>query len=88
MAEWKSWKKCIRFQSPNTILLLPCSELEVFSLLKSLRKNTAAGTDELKTEPILTVSDVLSGPICHTCNHCAMTTGFFPDSMKIARLVV
>lgn len=71
----------------NSLFLSPCSELEIYSFLMRLNKNTAAGNDEIKAIPITFVANLLSAPLQHICNR-ALVTGIFPAAMKTARVTV
>lgn len=77
----------ISSHSTNSIFLSPCTADEICKLIKSLKTDSAAGYDEIKARPIIHVADILCAPLCHICNS-ALSTGIFPASMKIAKVVV
>lgn len=77
----------VSLDSTNSMFLSPCSEVEIFNLIRSLKRDSAPGYDEIKAEPIIRVADILCAPLCHICNN-ALVTGICPASIKIARVVV
>lgn len=61
--------------------------MKAFSILKVLKKNTTAGPDHIKAEPIIAVADVASALLCHIDNS-GLGNDIYPDPMKIAKLVL
>ena len=69
----------------NTIVLNSVTENEVRNIVKSL-KNTSAGWDGIHSKIIKKAFSVISKPLTHVLNLSFMQ-GFFPDSMKLARVI-
>lgn len=71
----------------KSIFLTPADESEIHSFIMNLPNNSAAGVDGIKAEPLKSVSQYISGPLTHICN-LILSTGIFPDKLKIARVSV
>lgn len=65
----------------DSIVLLPTSQVEISSLIKSLDIARVSGCDDLKAKPIKAVSHLISLPLSHISNS-VLNTGVLPDRLK------
>ena len=62
------------------------TQLEVSDIINSLRSGTAAGYDNIPISALKDSVDLISGPLAHIIN-LSISSGYFPDNMKIARVI-
>lgn len=77
----------IKLSIKNSIYLSPTSESEIYIIIKQLRNSKACGEDEIKVQHIKAVAQLICQPLSHICN-LIMSTGVFPDKLKIAKVSV
>ena len=80
------FERCLEHRLSDTMFLCPTSPTEMGSLICSLRNNCSPGYDGIRAAPINAISDLICDVLCHIAN-LVLTTGIFPDKMKIARVV-
>lgn len=56
------------------------------TLIRNIKTNSC-GFDDISAKPIKAVSDLLAGVLCHITN-LVLSTGIFPEKMKIAKVCV
>lgn len=71
----------------KSLFLLPCSQNEIFNIIHSLKLKCAPGVDNIMTRPVKQIADIIACPLAHICN-AMLTSGSFPDNMKLARVRV
>ena len=69
----------------NTMFLAPVTEKELYEIFKLL-KDSAAGYDEMRTEPLRNALPHYVSPLNYVCN-LSLQQGIFPDEMKIANVL-
>ena len=69
----------------NSFMFFDCTVNEVHNVIKNL-KNKRKGLDEIPIAIYKKICDIISKFICDFINN-SMSTGVFPDSLKIARIV-
>ena len=69
----------------HSMLVTPVDCDEVTRIIKTL-KNTSAGCDEIHSKVVKATFQYYLEPLTHVLNS-SLTQGFFPDAMKIARVV-
>ena len=70
----------------SSISLNLTTQLEVSDIINSLRSGTAAGYDNIPISALKDSVDLISGPLAHIIN-LSISSGYFPDNMKIARVI-
>jgi hypothetical protein len=69
----------------ETMFIAPVTESELKQLIRSLKNNSAAGSDEIPISLVKQCLDFLIKPLVHIYN-ASFQTGIFSDMMKIAKL--
>ena len=75
----------IHFNNSDSIFVSPVSELEVKNLIQNLR-NSSCGYDGIHAKIIKKTFELYMEPLKHVLN-LSITQGFFPNEMKIARVI-
>ena len=70
----------------NSMYLTPISDSEVLNVVKSLSKKTSLDHNGISMEIIKKVIPNIVKPFAYFCNK-SFLDGYFPDSMKIARVI-
>lgn len=70
----------------NSILFTPTDEVEITTIIKSLKNSSSAGWDGISAIFLKKGSKYLCKPITHICNHC-LETGIFPTSLKSSIII-
>lgn len=70
---------------PSSIFLEPTNDTEVRDLIGKINNNAAAGVDGFLSSVIKYVAVEISEVLAHIINLC-LSTGVFPDELKIARV--
>lgn len=83
----EKFEKYIKHNLRHTMFLHPTTPTEIVSLISDLKNSSSSRYDEIKTVPIKVVSDLMSDVVCHITNM-VLSTGIFPEKMKIARISV
>ena len=65
----------------------PTDEIELKNISSDLKSNSSAGHDELPSNILSTSIKAFLKPLTHIIN-CSLTTGIFPDNMKIAKITL
>ena len=63
--------------------IIPVTESEITSIIKSLKSKITAGYDEISTKILKNSAHIISKPLTYICNM-SLTTGIFPDRCKYA----
>jgi hypothetical protein len=80
----QKYKTCTS-KTSKCIFLNPVTSTEVISSIGSLKMSGSSGWDELKSEIIKYVADVIAAPLSYIIN-LSFATGTFPDELKIAKV--
>lgn len=67
----------------NSLVLLPTTVEEVYTIILRLRNSCAVGYDQISSYTLKRYAYLLSEPIAHICN-LSISTGVFPEAFKIA----
>ena len=70
----------------STLMLTPVTEREIVKIINKLPAKHSSGYDNISNVLLKKLNDVLSPIICKLCNM-SLSTGTFPDVMKIAEVV-
>lgn len=70
---------------PHSIVIQPVTQDEVINIIRSL-KDSSAGYDSILANIVKKTFHLYISPLTHVLN-LSLTQGFFPDAMKIARIV-
>ena len=78
-----------RYLSPNqdsSLFFLPVTNSDVNEVLCTLDKSKASGYDDLPVRLLVDAKEYVSEPLTYILN-LSLTTGVFPDKLKIARVI-
>ena len=75
-----------RINNNNSIYLKPITSIELKKHICSLKSKNTCGVDEISTKVVKEIAPLIENPLLHIFNLC-LTTGIFPDEMKIARVI-
>lgn len=70
----------------HSIFLKPASEDEIFSLIRALGANKAAGIDQIQSTVVKNCAITIAPVLTKIIND-SLASGIFPDALKIARVV-
>ena len=70
----------------NSLFLAPTDHDEVIKICASLKSGASPGYDDLKPDAIKSVKHLIAYPLVHIFN-LSMSTGIFPDQLKLAKVV-
>lgn len=68
---------------PNSMVILPTDEQEIFTLINGLKDKCAVGIDLISGKIVKRYVNLLTSPMTHICN-LSIATGVFPELFKIA----
>ena len=71
---------------PNSFFLAPTDFDEVFDICSSLKAGSSPGHDDIKPDVVKAVKHLIASPLVHIFN-LSMSTGIFPDQLKLAKVV-
>uniref|UniRef100_A0A1Y1MDM8 Reverse transcriptase domain-containing protein n=1 Tax=Photinus pyralis TaxID=7054 RepID=A0A1Y1MDM8_PHOPY len=72
--------------SSESFFLNPVTEAEVFNTITQLSKKKSAGADGIPCHILYNIAGYIVKPLSHMIND-AFSSGYFPDTLKIARVV-
>ena len=64
----------------------PTDTQEIVSICNSLKSGTSGGFDDIKSDVVKLVKELIAYPLTHIFN-CSLTSGIVPDKLKTARVV-
>lgn len=70
----------------DNLFLNPTYEEEIISILNSLDNTSTAGEDTIKALPVKALASEIASPLTHIFN--MLTSGIFPNRLKIARVTL
>ena len=70
----------------NSLFFKPTDTQEIVSICNSLKSGTSGGFDDIKSDVVKSVKELIAYPLTHIFN-CSLTSGIVPDKLKIARVV-
>ena len=73
-------------RNPSSLMLTPVYEQEIAKIISKLPAKHSSGYDNISNVLLKRLSSILSPILCKLCNM-SLTTGVFPDTMKIAEVV-
>ena len=71
---------------PQSFFTTPVSDLEITSIINSLKNTSCKGYDDIPGHLIKFCVNELSGILAHI-NNASLSTGVFPDALKLAKIV-
>lgn len=83
----KQPEKYINSNLVHSIFLHPATPTEIVGIISKLKNNCSCGFDGIKAAPIKAVANIIADVVCHITN-VILSTGIFPDKMKVARVSV
>lgn len=81
-----SYKKYLTKPNLHSFYLLSVTEMEVFSVIKSLKNSFSSGADGIPASIIKSCFHCFIGPLTHIIN-LSFKSGIFPDNFKIAKVL-
>ena len=70
----------------NSLFFKPIDTQEIVSICNSLKSGTSGGFDDIKSDVVKSVKELIAYPLTHIFN-CSLTSGIVLDKLKIARVV-
>ena len=70
----------------NSLFLAPSDHDKEIKICASLKSGASPGYDDLKPDAIKSVKHLIAYPLVHIFN-LSMSTGIFPDQLKLAKVV-
>lgn len=67
----------------NSLFVTPCSEIEIYNVIRSLKNSSSYGWDEIPVRILKQYSGYLITPLCYVIN-LSLQQGVFPDLLKTA----
>lgn len=79
--------KYMEYNLQHSLFLYPATPAEINDIILGFKNNCSCGFDGIKVAPIKAIADLIVNLLCHITN-LILTTGIFPEKMKMARVAV